>query len=144
MEKYELFSICSEFRNALIAVKNSTGFDNKDIFNEFPEVCCGDTCDLLRFYLYNKYGIMTDELRYDLYMYDDPEPYSHVVLMYQNFIVDITGDQFYEWKEYSVYVDYPDNFYKNMAFRESQPFYNILNNNRLNKIYNLLMDKIGS
>ena len=37
-----------------------------------------------------------------------------------------------------------NNFYKNMAFRESQPFYNILNNNRLNKIYNLLMDKIRS
>ena len=69
MKKIE--RIARQFRNALDAAWEDDMFRNLYPFNNFPNDCCGHTCDLLSQYLL-EHGIETRQVN----------------------VIDITGDQF--------------------------------------------------
>ena len=148
IEKGQLYSICSKFRNAIIEVKKENGFHRKSLLYNFPRGCCGVTTSLLRYYL-RELGINTREYGCD---YRDG---THEFLMYNNWIIDLTADQFIGENRPAVYVDEPDDFYDSMESIEEYDFFDFkkaaeqerwdkLNNPHAINVYdyNAIIDKL--
>ncbi len=57
----ELYQIAFHFREAIVAAKTNGEFNFRDRMHRFPGGCCDDTCDLLGFYLWEKYRIHTSQ-----------------------------------------------------------------------------------
>ena len=57
MGENELYQIAFHFREAIVAAKTNGEFNFRDRMHRFPGGCCDDTCDLLGFYLWEKYRI---------------------------------------------------------------------------------------
>ncbi len=59
MGENELYQIAFRFREAIITAKRNEEFKSSDRTRRFPGGCCDDACDLLGFYLWEKYKIQT-------------------------------------------------------------------------------------
>lgn len=111
MGENELYQIAFHFREAIVAAKTNGEFNFRDRMHRFPGGCCDDTCDLLGFYLWEKYRIHTSQRN----GYYEAEMTNHAWLITDDrIIIDITGDQFYgAWK--SVYVGQEVGTYKKLS-----------------------------
>ena len=111
MGENELYQIAFHFREAIVAAKTNGEFNFRDRMHRFPGGCCDDTCDLLGFYLWEKYRIHTSQRN----GYYEAEMTNHAWLITDaRIIIDITGDQFYgAWK--SVYVGQEVGTYKKLS-----------------------------
>ncbi len=91
----ELLKIVSEFRQAIDKAMSKGEFEEDICFNNFPIGCCGDTADLLGQYLLT-HGIKTKYVC-GHYGEDESNELSHAwLLLDDDIIIDITGDQFKE------------------------------------------------
>ena len=103
--------------------------------HSFPVGCCDDSCDLLGFYLWEKYKIHTNERN----GYYDVEMTNHVWLITDDkIIIDITGDQFGDkWK--SVYVGLEIGNYEKFTSVVTQKNVDIRELPRLWNDYNIIL-----
>ncbi len=89
MNKMEI--LVRQFRLALDTAWEDGMFRKLYPFNNFPNDCCGHTCDLLSQYLL-EHGIETKQVN-GTYINDNQ--WHHVWLITENgIVIDITGDQF--------------------------------------------------
>ncbi|MEW9699069.1 transglutaminase domain-containing protein [Paenibacillus sp. SI8] len=80
------------FRNAIEKLEKSE-FSSSTWFENFPRGCCGDTSDLFAKYLLTL-GIQTE------YVWGiNSKRQSHGWLEYEDYIMDLTADQFHEISE---------------------------------------------
>lgn len=101
----------------------------------FPHDCCDDTCDLFWHYLLDNYGIALQQIS----CYYPKEGTRHNWLETDDGrIIDLTGDQFKGRPP--VYVDAPDRFYCQMEDRRVVDLYCILNDDRLKRDYDVIME----
>ena len=122
MNQKDLYNICRNFREAIVAVQRERGFHRKSLMQYFPNGCCGNVTSLLRLYLKNNYVIDTNVYWYDV------EPYgSHAFLKYHDLIIDLTGkqQQFDDYDRPLVYVDYEDDFYNSIIYRDEYHYYDL-------------------
>lgn len=95
MKNQDIYCIAAAFRSAIMEAKNDRIFSYRDRMSRFPGGCCDDSCDLLAYYLYVTYKIHTKQGN-DTYHDNDPGNTMHHawLIMDDNTIIDITGDQF--------------------------------------------------
>lgn len=89
--KSKMYELVENFRNAIEKAKKDGKFRDTN-FARFPVRCCGDCSDLLGEYLLN-YGFKTIQIS-GSYKDDVGEQQSHAWLVYKEWIIDITADQF--------------------------------------------------
>lgn len=117
MRNKDIYMIAAAFRSAIIEAKYNREFDSKDRMCNFPKGCCDDSCDLLAYYLYEKYEIYTEQGNG---RYSDSNPYNTTnhawLVLNEDTIIDITGDQFRfcENDMEEVYVGKEKEFYKKL------------------------------
>ena len=135
MVENELYQIAFHFREAIVAAKTNGEFNFRDRMHSFPGGCCDDTCDLLGFYLWEKYRIHTSQRN----GYYEAEMTNHAWLITDaRIIIDITGDQFYgAWK--SVYVGQEVGTYKKLTRIITQDNFDIRKQLRLWDDYNVIL-----
>ena len=135
MGENELYQIAFHFREAIVAAKTNGEFNFRDRMHRFPGGCCDDTCDLLGFYLWEKYRIHTSQRN----GYYEAEMTNHAWLITDaRIIIDITGDQFYgAWK--SVYVGQEVGTYKKLSRIITQDNFDIRKQSRLWDDYNIIL-----
>lgn len=146
--------LVKRFRDAIDRAKAAGRFEKEVCFKGFPYYCCGDTSDLLGHYLLS-HGIYTDYVCGHRYSEDYDCNVSHAWLMLENnMIIDITGDQFSDnpaFLDYSkkVYIGEIDVFHKlftveKLDVRKSVPLCDLgcLNPARLPGIYDIIMEYI--
>ena len=135
VKERELYKVASAFRNAIIEAKKSDEFNFRDRMHRFPVGCCDDSCDLLGFYLWEKYKIHTNERS----GYYDVEMSNHVWLITDDkIIIDITGDQFGDKWE-SVYVGLEIGNYEKFTRVVTQKNFDIRELPRLWNDYNIIL-----
>lgn len=124
-------NLCSEFRLTLekMGIEN---FPQSSFFNDFPRGCCGDTSNLLAKYL-SEYNISP------VYVWGiNNNRQSHAWLEYQDWILDITAEQFASIDD-KVLVTMDTTWHSQFIEqnREISNFgtYNNYNKNRLSMIY---------
>ena len=133
MEEVGLYRIVFLFRKAIIKAKGQ--FDYRDRMHRFPVGCCDDSCDLLGFYLWDKYRIPTSQRN----GYYEAEMTNHAWLIIDDqIIIDITGDQLYgAWKP--VYVGPEVGNYKKLSRITTQENFDIRKQSRLWNDYNIIL-----
>lgn len=147
----EIYPLVEEFRRALENAKSSGEFTHDAVFEDFPNGCCGDTCDLLGQYLI-AHGIRTDYVA-GIWYGPEYKHQTHVWLVSEGgLIIDITGDQFKDKPQffnfdYPVYVGQTTAFHELFQERNSRPwlpFYKLgcFEPNRLPDIYSRIMKYI--
>ena len=97
-----IVQLAKKFRDAIDVAKSHGEFDGDFSFCHFPRGCCGDACLLLGHYLLTK-GINS---RYVCGTYHGKQGsfQSHAWLLTDDeIIIDITGDQFKERKDFLNY-----------------------------------------
>ncbi len=119
IDKEKLFNISLNFREGIEVAKQKRLFHPKSCLYRFPRACCEHASSLLRFYLKKVYKIDVLQVCCDC-----GDNGTHAFLEYGNLIIDITSDQFPNRPP--VYVDYPDDFYKNMKFIQKHDFYDFV------------------
>ena len=115
MHKKNITQLVTEFRRAIDAAKVNGEFDGDFSFSHFPRGCCGDVCDLLGQYLLVN-GINSWYVCGNYYGKNDFFQSHAWLLIDDNLIVDITGDQFSDnaiFLQYSVpvYIGQTDPFH---------------------------------
>jgi hypothetical protein len=89
-----IYSLVTEFRRAIECAKNEGEFKESQILNRFPNGCCGIVSSLLAKYLFEN-GIYSSEISGTYRSMNSEEIQSHMWLILEdNTIIDITGDQF--------------------------------------------------
>lgn len=142
MRKREIYDIAVSFRSAITAAKNNREFSHKDRMSNFPNGCCDDSCDLLAYYLYAKYRIHTKQGNG---VYSDNNFYNKTnhawLIMDDNTIIDITGDQFKFCAVYTekVYVGKNNPFYKRLSRKQIMENYDITQDSRLWNDYQIIL-----
>lgn len=138
----EIYKIAEEFRNAIIIAKRNGKFSIKDRMHNFPGGCCDDACDLLAYYLQYECGIVSCQGN-GIYRDGDAEnTTNHAWLIIDDkIIVDITGSQFKYCAGFDeeVYVGYENTFYKNLDRKCRYANYDIAQNERLWKDYQIIL-----
>lgn len=137
-----LLKVCTDFRKAIEDIRDEGGFSIKDRMHRFPGGCCDDTSDLLAFYLWEEYNIETRQL-IKIYEPDEPElKCNHAVLLLDdNEIIDLTGDQFPGGAE--VYIGEENEFYQAMEFDSIIDNFDIRKQDRLLNDYLVIRKKLG-
>ena len=112
----ELLRLAVNYRNAIEIALNNNELDFIPLFDNFPKGSCGITCDLLGEYLLRN-GYATKYVCGTKYGNTPFDSQSHAWLLYNNIIIDITGDQFkndskYLYNNNKVYVGEENDFYK--------------------------------
>ena len=157
MYSYEnLYKIAADFRKAIELAQKAGEFARDVMFRDYPYACCGDASVLLGHHLLNM-GIKTYYACGHYRQGDFTNYQSHAWLITINGItIDITGDQFrYKSQFYNynipVYVGDNDEFHELFEIeprdvRISVPLERIngLNNNRLPKLYQTIIQYLGS
>lgn len=134
MLKKDVYDIVTAFRSAIINAKQNSGFCSRDRMNNFPMGCCDDSCDLLAYYLYDEYGIYTEQGNG---VYRDDNPYNTTnhgwLILNGNTIIDITADQFKFCMGFSaeVYVGKENLFYKGLEEKQIYRNFDITKDERL-------------
>ena len=138
----QLYDIAVSFRLAVFEAKNNREFDWGDRMNNFPGGCCDDACDLLSYYLYKIYGVITKQGNG---VYRDDDPYNttnHAWLITEdNIFIDITANQF-EFGidlKHGTYVGAENIFYRNLEDKKIISNYDITQCKRLWNDYNSII-----
>ena len=143
MNNEEIYAIATEFRTAIVKARDDRRFESKDRMSGFPRGCCDDACDLLAYYLYNTYGIYTQQ---GVGTYHDKNPYNttnHTWLVIRNrIIIDITGSQFKSCAGFDeeVYVGTENSFYKGLDSKRIYENYDITKSSRLWEDYQIIRE----
>lgn len=148
MRNKDIYNIATAFRAAIMDAKFDGRFHSKDRMSNFPRGCCDDSCDLLAYYLYTEYNIHTRQV---IGTYRDKNPYNTTnhawLVMDNNTIVDITGDQFAVLVGFNeeVYVGKKNSFYKRLERERKQisENYNIVQDARLWNDYKIIMSYVS-
>ena len=142
MNSKNIYKIAVAFRAAIVSAKYDRRFHYRDRMSNFPGGCCDDSCDLLAYYLYTTYKIRT---RQGIGTYRDNDPNNTTdhawLIMYDNTIIDITGDQFRYCAGYTdeVYVGVETLFYKKLERKQVRDNYDITKDARLLDDYQIIM-----
>ncbi len=142
MKSKDIYKIAVAFRAAIVSAKYDRRFHYRDRMSNFPGGCCDDSCDLLAYYLYTTYKIRT---RQGIGTYRDNDPNNTTdhawLIMYDNTIIDITGDQFRYCAGYTdeVYVGVETLFYKKLERKQVRDNYDITKDARLLDDYQIIM-----
>lgn len=138
MSTKEIYNIAKDFRLAISIAKGNREFHYRDRMSNFPRGCCDDACDLLAYYLNDRYGICT---RQGNGVYRDGNEWNTTnhawLIMEEGIFIDITGSQFENCAE--IYVGEENPFYKNLEDVKIFDNYNIANNERLWKDYQIII-----
>lgn len=144
MMNEEICNAVLSFYFAIMDAKYNREFKWRDRMSNFPRGCCDDACDLLAYYLYEKYGIRTKQGK----GYSKTNDTYHVwLIMDERVIIDITVKQLKEFYESSreVYLGKENSFYIGLTDKEIYDNYNIKNDERLwndyKKILKYMRDK---
>ena len=146
MNSKDIYKIAVAFRAAIVSAKYDRRFHYRDRMSNFPGGCCDDSCDLLAYYLYTTYKIRT---RQGVGTYRDNDPNNTTghawLIMDDNTIIDITGDQFRYCAGYTdeVYVGTETLFYKKLERKQIQDNYDITENSRLWNDYQIIMSYLA-
>ena len=97
MKEYQ--KLVYEFRKAIDCAVDNGDFDDDLTFRRFPSGCCGDTSDLLAEYLFN-HGFSVQYVRGTYRNGTFEGTQTHAWLICEGNIIDITGDQFSNRKEF--------------------------------------------
>ena len=108
MNEQELTSTMTLIRKGLERFTISSVPTDYEILKSFPKACCGISSKIAMKYLVDIIGINSS----DLFLIanvslpsDDPEqPYSHAWFRYDKWHVDLTADQFKEYKKPKVII----------------------------------------
>lgn len=142
LSENDVYHIAASFRSAIIAAKRNREFKVKDRMSCFPFGCCDDSCDLLAYYLYDRYKIYTIQGNG---VYRDNNPYNTTnhawLVMDGDTIIDITIDQFglRSIFDEDVYVGKEISFYKMLENRERYENSDITQIDRLRNDYKIII-----
>lgn len=144
ISKEEIYNIAVSFRTAIIKAKQNREFSKKDRMSNFPGGCCDDSCDLLAYYLHDKFQIHAKQVNgvyHDNHFYNKT---NHVWLIVNDIITDITADQFPSLIEYvnGIYVGSDSEFYKQLDDIKFVDNYNIKESPRLWQDYQVILKYI--
>lgn len=122
MDIGEVRDIAQKFREAIVAVGTS-GFPGTTSLGlcSFPNGCCGDACNTLATFVYEKLGVISD-YAHGQHGGENGTIGSHAWLQVGETIIDITADQFNE-RGHSmppVFVGHANEFYKSFQV-EARP-----------------------
>ena len=146
MNSKNIYKIAVAFRAAIVSAKYDRRFHYRDRMSNFPGGCCDDSCDLSACYLYTTYKIRT---RQGVGTYRDNDPNNTTghawLIMDDNSIIDITGDQFRYCAGYTdeVYVGTETLFYKKLERKQIQDNYDITQDFRLWNDYQIIMSYLA-
>ena len=137
----EISSIIVPFRKAIVNALLNREFSRKDRMSNFPYGCCDDSCDLLAYYLYDRFQINTNQIN-GVYCDSIPEEITnHAWLLLDDIIIDITADQFSSLIENDngVYVGVENEFYQQLEDKQTLLNYDISENQRLWNDYQIIL-----
>ena len=144
LEIQELFSIIVPFRKAIVNALLNREFSRKDSMSNFPYGCCDDYCDLLAYYLYDRFQINTNQIN-GVYRDSIPEEITnHAWMLLDDIIIDITADRFSSLIENNngVYVGVENEFYQQLEDKQTLLNYDIRENQRLWNDYQIILKYI--
>ncbi len=142
MEYNELCLIAKNVRWAIEVAVEESLLDKKDKLNYFPRGSCDDACDLLAYYLYERYGLTLE--RYNgVYCDGNPEnTVNHEWLEIKGQVIDITYSQFksitHDNKD--VYFGERNPFYKSLEDIKLVPFFDVYRNERMRRNYCVIVE----
>lgn len=137
----EISSIIVPFRKAIVNALLNREFSRKDRMSNFPYGCCDDYCDLLAYYLYDRFQINTNQIN-GVYRDSIPEEITnHVWLLLDDIIIDITADRFSSLIENDngVYVGVESEFYQLLEDKQTLLNYDIREDQRLWNDYQIIL-----
>lgn len=137
----EISSIIVPFRKAIVNALLNREFSRKDRMSNFPYGCCDDSCDLLAYYLYDRFQINTNQIN-GVYRDSIPEEITnHAWLLLDDIIIDITANQFSSLIENNngVYVGVENEFYQQLEDKQTLLNYDISENQRLWNDYQIIL-----
>ena len=141
LEIQELFSIIVPFRKAIVNALLNREFSRKDRMSNFPYGCCDDYCDLLAYYLYDRFQINTNQIN-GVYRDSIPEEITnHAWMLLDDIIIDITADRFSSLIENDngVYVGVESEFYQLLEDKQTLLNYDIREDQRLWNDYQIIL-----
>lgn len=147
-----ILKYANDFRDAIERAAQAGETDELHFFDKFPRGCCGDTSDLLAQYLCDN-GIQTVYVCGTYYYGESTyDSRSHAwLLVDDDIIVDITGDQFrlnkeLHYRDQRVYVGYEDEFYRLFEVDYNRDVHEYgemcLSTARLRRLYGIIMKYI--
>ena len=137
----EISSIIVPFRKAIVNALLNREFSRKDRMSNFPYGCCDDYCDLLAYYLYDRFQINTNQIN-GVYRDSIPEEITnHAWMLLDDIIIDITADQFSSLIENDngVYVGVESEFYQLLEDKQTLLNYDIREDQRLWNDYQIIL-----
>lgn len=112
------------FRNAIDCAKENGETDSMRFFEKFPTGCCGETSDFLGHFLL-EHGIQTSYICRSCPPQNEEENSQHHawLLFKDNIIIDITGDQFKDEKNFlnynlPIYIGLTDDFHNLFTYED--------------------------
>lgn len=142
LSENDIYNIAASFRSAIIVAKQNREFSGRNRMSNFPDGCCDDSCDLLAYYLYDRYKIYTEQGNG---VYRDNNPYNTTnhawLVMNGDTIIDITGDQFKFCAGFAeeVYVGKENSFYEKLEEKRIYKNCDISQNEQLWIFYQIIM-----
>ena len=137
----DIYRIAEQLRCAIVRAKRNGEFNFGDRMHNFPGGCCDDACDLLAYYLQCEYGIASCQGN-GIYRDEDADnTTNHAWLIIEDIIiVDITGSQFKYCAGFieDIYVGDETAFYKKLDRKQTYANYDITQNERLWKDYQII------
>ena len=136
----EISSIIVPFRKAIVNALLNREFSRKDRMSNFPYGCCDDYCDLLAYYLYDRFQINTNQIN-GVYRDSIPEEITnHAWMLLDDIIIDITADRFSSLIENDngVYVGVESEFYQLLEDKQTLLNYDIREDQRLWNDYQII------
>jgi len=116
MSNDELFTIIVEFRTAIVEAKEAGELEQFGVMRYFPRGCCEFASDLLAYYLYDKFSIVTEHYngKFDDGIFEHTT--NHEWLTYDNNIIDITYSQlcFVTHSKAEIYFGVYNEFYNSL------------------------------
>ena len=138
----ELCKVVVAFRKAIVTARENRDFDKKDRMSNFPGGCCDDACDLLSYYLYEKFGIRTRQGNglYDDGVFENRTNHAWLV-MDDDTVIDITGTQFRFCAGFTeeVYIGQENSVYRGLERKTMLENYDIRQSERLWTDYQIIL-----
>lgn len=138
MMNEEIYNAVLSFYFAIMDAKYNGEFKWRDRMSNFPGGCCDDACDLLAYYLYEKFGIRTKQGK----GYSGTNDTYHTwLIMNERVVIDITIKQLKEFLGFSdgVYMGEENSFYFGLTDKEIYENYNIMRDERLWNDYQIIL-----
>lgn len=135
VNKYKTTDLANKFRKGIENAQASGEFNKRSILEYFPNGCCDLTSELLAKYFIENGIKNIQRVHGSYYVYYD-ENESHVWILIDNeIIVDITGDQYKNNKSpfvfsNKVYVGNPTDFHNSFEKYEKEKYSGILSSEK--------------